>query len=77
MGRHIGLKRRLHHVVLVALLLLAGLTSGYAAERIKELRVAQIGNPSAMDCWNSTAVDESDIIRHFLDFIRHIQACTD
>jgi peptide/nickel transport system substrate-binding protein len=67
MGRHIGLKRRLHYVVLVGLLLLAGLTSSFAAERIKELRVAQIGNPSAMDCWNSTAVDESDIIRHFLE----------
>jgi len=67
MGRHLGPKRRLHYAVLVGLLLLAGLTSSFAAERLKELRVAQIGSPSAMDCWNFTAVDEGDIIRHFLE----------
>ena len=67
MGRHLGPKRRLHYAVLVGLLLLVGLTSSFAAERLKELRVAQIGSPSAMDCWNFTAVDEGDIIRHFLE----------
>jgi hypothetical protein len=67
MGRHIGLKRRLHYMVLFLLILLTGLTSSFAAERIKELRVAQIGSPSGMDCWNFTAVDEGDIIRHFLE----------
>lgn len=36
-------------------------------QRIQELKVAQIGNPSAMDCWNFTAVDEGDIVRHFLE----------
>ena len=67
MGRDIWLKRRLYQVGFIWLLLLVGLASGFAAERIKELRVAQIGNPSAMDCWNFTAVDEGDIIRHFLE----------
>jgi len=67
MGHPIGLQRKLHYVVLVGLLSLAGLPASFAAERIKELRVAQIGSPSAMDCWNFTAVDEGYIINHFLE----------
>jgi peptide/nickel transport system substrate-binding protein len=38
-----------------------------AAESMRELRVAQIGDPVQLDCWDYTSVDEADILAHFAE----------
>ena len=42
-------------------------TPAPTAKRIEELKVGQFGDPVTLDCWDWTAVDELDILQHFVE----------
>lgn len=48
-------------------LLCTGSIDSASAKRVAELKVGQIGNPVDMSCWDWTAIDELDIVSHFVE----------